>query len=99
MLVWFDKKNEIHGFQLCYDKDVTPHALTWFNDGGFSHNKIDETVDSMGRRRGTPMLVADGVFEADRIGEIFKTKSAEIEEAIFQFVFQKILEYRNGDSP
>lgn len=94
LLVWLDPKEEIHGFQLCYDKDDNPHALTWFEDKGYGHNKVDESDDSLGRRRGSPILVADGVFESDRVAKIFKELSNDIEERISKFVYDKIIEYR-----
>ena len=94
LLVWLDRNDEIHGFQLCYDKDDNSHALTWFEDKGFGHNKVDEADDSLGRWRGSPILVSDGVFEADRIAKIFREKSTNIEDRISRFVYEKIVEYR-----
>jgi hypothetical protein len=94
LLIWLDRKNEIYGFQLCYDKDDNPHALTWFVDKGFFHNKIDEGDNKIGRRRGSPLLIANGVFDSERIANYFKMNSHDIEAKIAKFVYDKILEYR-----
>ena len=65
LLIWLDANNEIAGFQLCYDKLNNPHALTWLKDKGYRHNRIDFREDKIGRRRGSPILLADGKLTAN----------------------------------
>lgn len=80
LLIWCDTKNEITGFQLCYDKLKDPHALTWFKDKGYNHNRIDDyREDKIGRRRGSPILLADGKFEIEKIAEVFFRQSKNID--------------------
>ncbi len=96
LLVWIKKRNnEITGFQLCYDKEHNPHALTWLREKGFSHNKIDRETGKIGRRRGVPMLVQDGFFDIDRVSKEFRKMSAELEKNISEFVYKAILDFKN----
>ena len=98
LLIWSDIKNEIAGFQLCYDKLKNPHALTWFKDKGYRHNRIDFREDKIGRRRGSPILMADGKFEGDRIAEDFYRQSRNIDKWISKFVYEKIQGYPNSET-
>ncbi len=34
LIVWFDKRGQIIGFQLCYDLPRDEHALTWHEEHG-----------------------------------------------------------------
>ena len=42
LIVWFDESKNIVGFQLCYDILKISRALTWHQDGGYSHNRVDD---------------------------------------------------------
>ena len=59
LIVWYDNKSNINGFQLCYDKNTTEHAITWTLKNGFSHEAIDGGEDSVFKNR-SPILVQDG---------------------------------------
>jgi hypothetical protein len=94
LIVWFSKKNRITGFQLCYDKFHREHAMTWFEDTGYTHHQVDDgehTLDTL--LKATPVLVPDGVFEHGEIARRFKEESVEIENRIADFVYEKITQY------
>jgi hypothetical protein len=93
LLLWLDKNNEIAGFQLCYDKPDNPHALTWFKDKGYRLNRIDFREDKIGRRRGSPILLADGKFERDRIAKEFLRLSRDLDSWVSTFVYEKIQDF------
>ena len=93
LLIWLNANNEIAGFQLCYDKLNNPHALTWLRDKGYRHNRIDFREDKIGRRRGSPILLADGKLETERITEEFSRQSGNLETWISAFVLKKIQSY------
>ena len=93
LLIWEKVGGEIAGFQLCYGKPHNTHALTWFKDSGYAHNKVDEGEDKPGRQKGAPLLVADGVFDLDRVARQFKEKSDDIDKEISGFIYDKILAY------
>lgn len=96
LTVWFNKTNEIVGFQLCYDKTQNQHALTWYEDSGYQHNRVDdgESIGSIGRFKGTPILFRDGNFDGQRISDIFAQKSQDIPRQISVFVSDRIASFR-----
>lgn len=91
LIVWFDEKNVIHGFQLCYDKTGYERSLTW-KRSSYEHNKIDEG-ENQGSQKRSPILVADGEFEKRRIAYKFWNESKNIDKKIVEFVYKKILGY------
>lgn len=93
LIVWFDDKRNIVGFQLCYDVLKASRALTWRQGAGYAHNRIDEGEDRPGKMKASPILVADGIFESVTIAETFKKESQLIEKDISTFVYNKIMEY------
>ena len=65
LIIWYGDE-KIIGFQLCYDKQGSERSLTWIKNRGFSHNKIDDG-EKPGHTKMTPILVADGVFDKEKI--------------------------------
>ncbi len=94
LLVWFDKDDNINGFQLCYNKTTNPHAITWLKDKEYKHNRVDFDDNTGGSIKGIAILVADGVFDYKVIAEEFKIKSSDIPSDISKFVYEKILAYK-----
>ena len=92
LIVWYDDSSEIAGFQLCYDKHVRERALTWRKSGSYQHHAIDPG-EVAGHNKMTPILVADGVFDKDRISKLFTDKSVKIEADLSQFVLEKLNHY------
>ena len=90
LIVWYGKRNKIAGFQLCYDKPHAEHALTWWQDVGYAHNRIDDGDGRPGSHKGTPILVADGQFNLEEIAEKFRAASVSIDEKIAVFVYKKL---------
>jgi hypothetical protein len=95
LIVWVDDEDEVSGFQLCYDKQVYQRVLTWKKEYGFSHEQIDDGESNPGRYKASPILVADGIFEEEKIASLFRDQSPEIEKKIADFVYTKILESGN----
>lgn len=94
LLVWREKDGKIAGFQLCYNKQTNPHALTWFSEKGFRHNRIDYAEEKFGRRRGSPLLTPDGLFDSRSISEQFVINSRTLEKSLRSFVHNKLLQYK-----
>lgn len=94
LTVWLDDAGHIAGFQLCYDKKGLERALTWRRDEGFSHHRIDDGEGRPGRYKGTPILVADGVFNEAAVAERFHSASREIEKSISSNVNALLHTYR-----
>jgi len=93
LIVWFDTKENIVGFQLCYDISQEHRALTWRQETGYSHHRVDDGENRPGKMKASPILVSDGKFEYAMIGERFRKESQKIEKRISTFVYDRIMEY------
>jgi hypothetical protein len=91
--VWFDEHERIVGFQLCYEIEKEPKALTWLEKEGFIHTGIDDG-DNVGWIKATPILIRDGVFDKMTIERRFATSSQGLPEEIAGFVKSKLAEYK-----
>lgn len=95
LTVWYNNDDAIVGFQLCYGKGVEDKALTWDKDKGFTHDTVDEGDNPGGYKR-TAILEPDGVFDKDKIINIYKEESVDIEEETAQFVMEKLNSYEES---
>jgi hypothetical protein len=95
LIVWYEEKNALVGFQLCYDKLGRERALTWTHAHGFQHNRID-AGEVPGSPKMTPIVVADGEFNRDPVAERFRAASAGMERSIAGFVYETLKRYRPG---
>ena len=93
LIVWYDDKNKLEGFQLCYDKMRKERALTWRRNGSYVHNRVDNGEEP-GQMSRTPVLVSDGVFESDLIVAKFEKSAARIDSEIASLVTQKLNDYQ-----
>lgn len=89
LTVWSDDTGRIQSFQLCYDKNRAPHALTWKRTGGFFHSAIDDGDDVLGRKK-IPILVKNGFFDHIAIAAQFKRKTRSIDPNIASFVYEML---------
>jgi len=92
LIVWYAEDGSIFGFQLCYDKQKSERALTWLPQSGFSHNRVDDSKGP-GLTKGTPLLVADGVFDVSTMSRRFLQISETLPREVFEFVSGKLGEY------
>ncbi|GAK59063.1 putative integron gene cassette protein [Candidatus Vecturithrix granuli] len=96
LIIWYDAKEQIAGFQLCYDITHYHRALTWHRERGYSHNQIDDGENRPGKMKASPILVPDGIFDYPIIAEQFQHASRNIDPEIAAFVYHKILQYGNS---
>lgn len=94
LIVWYGEDGSIYGFQLCYDRKKDERALTWMQGKGYSHNRIDSGEDHAMRYKGSPLLVADGKFDASEIAGRFLEVSGDLPPEMRDFVLAKIAVYR-----
>ena len=90
LIVWLDEADNIAAFQLCYDKPFAEHALSWREDSGFYHNRVDDGEGRPGSHKGTPILVPDGEFSLKAIAEKFRKAAAEIDSGTANFIIEKL---------
>jgi len=96
LIVWLDDDEELLGFQLCYDKHASERALTWRAGRGYDHAAVDAGETRPSKYKSTPILVANGAFQHERVSAIFRDASLEVPEHIRAFVAQAIENYPRG---
>jgi hypothetical protein len=91
LIVWLNRNGSPLGFQLCYDKHGAERVLTWTPQRGYSHMAVDDGEAEAGLRyKGTPILVADGEFDAARVLQAFQVEGSNIPREIAAFVTEKL---------
>lgn len=94
LLIWSDEAENIVGFQLTYDRPSNPKALTWWQESGYVHNRVDdgECLDTV-IHKGTTILLSDDVFDIQKVARLFEKESGDIDSNVSDFVFEKITNY------
>ena len=92
LYIWQDNNRKIVAFQLCYNKPHNEHALYWRHDRGFSHLQVDDG-EGMASTSQAPILLADGVFDAESVTQRFRTLAMEIPSTIAAFVVERLEAY------
>ena len=95
LIVWFSDEGTPDGFQLCYDRRRKERVLTWTDDVGYRHDRLDDGEGNPTKNR-SPILVSDGAFPAAIVLEHFEKSSMEIESHIRQFVVHKLQVYASN---
>ena len=94
LVVWFSDSDTIVGFQLVYDRPMDPHALTWMEDSGYHHHRVDDgECPETNAFKGISILMVDGRFDYNRVGADFKRISVEVEPQVAAFVYDKIMRF------
>jgi hypothetical protein len=93
LIIWYGKDDSVDGFQLCYDKSTRERALTWHKPGRYEHHAIDSGEDGGMMTKRTPVLIADGLFEPDRVGHMFASRSNSLPDDIVSLVTHAIDAY------
>ena len=99
--VWFGEDGEPVAFQLAYGKYRNEHAIRWKAARGFSHEQVDDG-ENAGLVKQSPILIADGAFDAAGVVERFLELSAEVPKGIVDFVAARLREhpeFRDPTSP
>lgn len=90
LIVWLNSADDPIGFEICYDKQDTEHALTWHSAAGFRHMAVDAGEQRPGQYKSSPLLLVNGVFDARRVYSLFSASSSTIPWDIVLFV-QRVL--------
>lgn len=94
LIVWFDKNGSVWGFQLCYDRENKPRALTWTRKNGYKHSGIDYGEGMSGGGMASPVLVTDGLFDTGTIAKRLEAASKDLPLQISLFVLEKVREFK-----
>ncbi len=85
LIVWYGEDHAFAGFQLCYDKPGKERALTW-QRGRLSHLGVDNGEGPDRRHKGTPVLVADGCFDAQAVLPRFEREAVHLPDDVMNTV-------------
>lgn len=77
LILWYDEKRKLEGFQLQYDKKTGEHSVTW--------KRID-----LGNGRYKSVLVSDGPMDKKRVAILFQRAGVEIDKSTFRFVLGRL---------
>ena len=78
LIVWLDDADTMLGFQLCYDKTRGERALTWRADRGYDHAAVDDGEAQPAQYKGTPILVANGHLNRERVADLVREASVSL---------------------
>ena len=95
LIVWYDSNQRVAGFQLCYGKSGREHALTWHANGRRSHTRVDDGDSVVGGPKKAPVLVADGLLDAEPVARAFVASAGEVDDEIQDLVLRQL---RQGGS-
>ena len=90
LIVRVSDSQEFIGFELCYDKHLDQHSLTWSRTSGFSHMAVDDGEQELGRYKQTPILVPDGIYDIRRIHSAFIEASRSLPKDVAGFVLRAL---------
>jgi hypothetical protein len=92
LIVWQEPTGEFYGFQLCYDKSGSEHALTWIVHRGFSHSIVDDGEGDPDANR-TPVMMTGGVFPVEAVTREFAVRAYGIDPRVQDLVLTRLNEY------
>lgn len=95
LIVWCRDDGTPIGFQLCYDKRGNERAITWKPAQGFRHTAVDDGERFGASHKASPILVADGVFDATFVEQMFIYASGRLPPAVTEFVANAIRMHPN----
>jgi hypothetical protein len=95
LIVWYTDESQarLDGFQLCYDKQSRERCVTWRNSGSYQHHLVDDGENPF-QAKMTPVLVADGAFERDRVLGGFLDASERVDPNIVELVRRALWAYK-----
>lgn len=94
LIIWFEPGDEVFGFQLCYDRERKPRALTWTRAHGYKHAGIDDGEHGFGAAKNSPVLVADGLFDAPSVSGRLAAAVGELPPDLAAFVLEKLKAFK-----
>jgi hypothetical protein len=90
LMVWLGPSSGIFGFQLCYDKEGDQRAVTWREDRGFAHDRVD--TEDHGFVNPAPVLVPLITAVPFSVKALIEERSADLPAEIREVVLDKISE-------
>ena len=85
LTLYQDEENNIIKFELSYDKGRGEHSIIWKQSDSYSHYSVDDGESVSGKIKMTPILVANGAFDWERVANRFINASEKIVKDIADF--------------
>ena len=92
LIVWFDNRDAIIAFDLCYGKQLNEHVFRWRPPQSMEHLSVDDGEWRAGHHKMTPIYIADGSYDALDTAQRFSAASSELDGVIRTFVLQRLAE-------
>ena len=96
LIVWYAADGTFYGFQFCYDRGTSERVLTWRQDQGYAHAKVDDGEAVGLAHKRTPMLVPDGLISRAELLRRFVPIASNLPSDIAHFVQDKLEAYKGG---
>lgn len=97
LILWNDRRGDLCGFQLCYDKSNDERAFTWHKGRGYSHTRVD-AGESIATKNRTPILTAIAILQPELIAAALQECRMVIDAATLEFINAKVKEYSKSPS-
>lgn len=92
LYIWFHNQVPVQ-FQLTYNKQQDEHAISWDNTSGFRHNRVDDGEHTVSDYKMSPILLADGEFDAITVARKFLLASDYLDATLADFIYARLIEY------
>jgi len=90
LIVWLSPTGSPIGFQFCYDKGKSEHAVTWTKSGSLTHSQVDSgEVDPL-QPKATPILQPDGSFNAPLLIQRLRAARGTLPDELLALVVSKL---------
>lgn len=81
------------GFQLYYDKALHERAIIYREATGFCHVAVDDGEQRPGKYKASPVLLADGAVDVERVYAAFSASCADLPEDVADYVRSVLLRH------
>jgi hypothetical protein len=93
LIVWLNAAGAPDGFQLCYNRSTSEHAITWEEATGFTHMAVDDGESPDLPYKATPILVADGAFPKETVRARFTAQAEKLPADLSDYVATRLARY------
>lgn len=93
LIVWLAADQSFSGFELCYDKLDKEHSIAWSEAHGYRHMAVDTGEARPGKHKASPILVADGHFDVQRVYAAFSAIRYSLPPDVSGYVSKALEQY------
>jgi len=96
LFTWQNETSQITSFQLCYDRLNNERVISWDNERGFGHHRVDDG-ESSPHKNMSPVFIKEEGFLYHEVMSRFLESSTQINQEIRSFVQEKLDEYAKNN--